>query len=96
MYLLWLDSFIGGSNATFDLDLTVEADILPVIPGRVFDRMSISYLERDHKERGRSIYHFYLTYLSRYGLTVLPKPIPLKILEWFSGKDPQTHSHPRG
>jgi hypothetical protein len=46
----------------FDLDLTVEADILPVIPGRVFDRMSISYLERDHKERGRAIYHFYLTY----------------------------------
>ena len=44
------------------MDFTVEADILPVIPGRLFDRLSISYLQRDHKERGKSIYHFYLTY----------------------------------
>jgi hypothetical protein len=46
----------------YDLDFTVEADILPVIPGRLFDRMSIGYLDRDHKERGKSIYHFYLAY----------------------------------
>ena len=46
----------------FDMDFTVEADILPVIPGRLFDRMSISYLQRDHKDRGKSIYHFYLAY----------------------------------
>jgi hypothetical protein len=46
----------------FDLDFIVEADILPVVPGRLFDRMSISYLQRDHKERGKSIYHFYLAY----------------------------------
>ena len=46
----------------FDLDFIVEADILPVVPGRLFDRMSIGYLQRDHKERGKSIYHFYLAY----------------------------------
>ncbi len=46
----------------FDMDFTVEADILPVVPGRLFDRMSISYLQRDHKERGKSVYHFYLAY----------------------------------
>lgn len=44
----------------FDLDFNVEADILPVVPGRIFDRMSISYLARDHIERGKSVYHFYL------------------------------------
>ena len=46
----------------FDMDFAVEADILPVIPGRLFDRMSISYLQRDHKDRGKHIYHFYLAY----------------------------------
>ena len=46
----------------FEMDFIVEADILPVVPGKLFDRMSISYLQRDHKERGKSIYHFYLTY----------------------------------
>lgn len=46
----------------FDMDFAVEADILPVIPGRLFDRMSISYLQRDHKDRGKHIYHFYFAY----------------------------------
>ena len=46
----------------FKIDFTVEADILPVIPGKIFDRMSVDYLARDHNERGKSIYHFYLTY----------------------------------
>ena len=54
-YHWWIKRF-------FDLDIAVEADILPVVPGRIFDRMSIGYLQRDHKERGRSIYHFYLAY----------------------------------
>ena len=46
----------------FDVRLPVEADILPVIPGRMFDRMSLGYLVRDHSERGSHIYHFYLAY----------------------------------
>lgn len=46
----------------FKEDLTVDADILPVIPGKLFDRMSVAYLLRDHRERGDSIFHFYLTY----------------------------------
>ena len=46
----------------FNIDFTVEADILPVIPGRLFDRMSVSYLARDHNERGKTVYHFYLAY----------------------------------
>ncbi|MGC2386670.1 MAG: hypothetical protein WA326_06450 [Nitrososphaeraceae archaeon] len=46
----------------FEMDFIVEADILPVVPGKLFDRMSIGYLQRDHKERGKSTYHFYLTY----------------------------------
>jgi hypothetical protein len=44
------------------MDFIVEADILPVVPGKLFDRMSIGYLQMDHKERGKSTYHFYLTY----------------------------------
>lgn len=47
---------------SFDIRLPVSADILPVIPGRIFDRMSVSYLSRDHSARGKSTYHFYLAY----------------------------------
>lgn len=46
----------------FHIDFAVDADILPVIPGKVFDRMSVNYLVRDHNQRGRTIYHFYLAY----------------------------------
>lgn len=46
----------------FDEDISVDADILPVITGKVFDRMSLAYLLRDHAERGDSIFHFYLSY----------------------------------
>lgn len=51
---------------SFNVRLPVSADILPVIPGRVFDRMSISYLARDHSERGKSVYHFYLAYFKPF------------------------------
>jgi hypothetical protein len=51
---------------TFNLKVTIHADILPVIPGRIFDRMSVSYLARDHSTRGKSIYHFYLAYFKPF------------------------------
>ena len=50
----------------FHIDFTVDADILPVIPGKVFDRMSVNYLVRDHNQRGKTIYHFYLAYFSPF------------------------------
>jgi hypothetical protein len=50
----------------FDIDLPVEADILPVIPGRLFDRMSLAYLIRDHEERGTGVLHFYLAYFKPF------------------------------
>jgi hypothetical protein len=46
----------------FHVDVAAECDILPVIPGRIFDRPSIAYLLKDHSERGRSVFHFYLPY----------------------------------
>jgi len=46
----------------FHMDFTVDADILPVIPGKLFDRMSVNYLVRDHNQRGKTIHHFYLAY----------------------------------
>lgn len=46
----------------FDENISVDADILPVITGKVFDRMSLAYLLRDHAERGESTFHFYLSY----------------------------------
>lgn len=46
----------------FHEDLSVEADILPVVPGKLFDRINTAYLLRDHRERGFSVFHFYLTY----------------------------------
>jgi hypothetical protein len=50
----------------FELDFSIEADILPVVPGKLFDRMSISYLSRDHLDRGKSVFHFYLTYFKPF------------------------------
>ena len=46
----------------FHMDFTVDADILPVVPGKLFDRMSVNYLVRDHNQRGKTIHHFYLAY----------------------------------
>jgi hypothetical protein len=46
----------------FNVNFTVDADILPVITGKLFDRMSLDYLVRDHNRRGKTIYHFYLAY----------------------------------
>lgn len=51
---------------SFNLKIPVYADILPVIPGKIFDRMSVSYLARDHSSRGKSIYHFYLAYIKPF------------------------------
>jgi hypothetical protein len=48
------------------MDFTVDADILPVISGKLFDRMSVSYLVRDHNQRGKTIYHFYLAYFKPF------------------------------
>ncbi|HEX2614516.1 MAG TPA: hypothetical protein VHL10_03420, partial [Nitrososphaera sp.] len=50
----------------FDISLPVEADILPVIPGLLFDRMSVAYLVRDHSERNKDVYHFYLSYFKPF------------------------------
>ena len=50
----------------FDADITIEADILPVIPGKIFDRPSLPYLLRDHSQRGDSIFHFYLPYFKPF------------------------------
>ena len=50
----------------FDVELRVEADILPVVTGNFFDRMSLAYLIRDHSERGNNIYHFYLAYFKPF------------------------------
>jgi hypothetical protein len=46
----------------FGISLPVEADILPIVPGKLFDRMSVAYLIRDHSERGQDTFHFYLAY----------------------------------
>lgn len=51
---------------SFNVNLKVKADILPVIPGKLFDRMSLSYLSRDHIDRDKTTYHFYLTYFKPF------------------------------
>ena len=50
----------------FYMDFRVDADILPVVTGKIFDRMSLHYLIRDHAQRGKGIYHFYLAYFSPF------------------------------
>ena len=54
--------FKWWSRRYFDISLPVQADILPVVPGKLFDRMSVAYLIRDHSERGQETFHFYLAY----------------------------------
>jgi hypothetical protein len=51
---------------SFNVNMSVVADILPVIPGKIFDRMSVSYLARDHLSRGKTVYHFYLAYFKPF------------------------------
>jgi hypothetical protein len=51
---------------SFNVNLKVKANILPVIPGKLFDRMSLSYLSRDHIDRDKTTYHFYLTYFKPF------------------------------
>ena len=51
---------------SFNVNISVVADILPVIPGKLFDRMSVSYLARDHISRGKTVYHFYLAYFKPF------------------------------
>lgn len=50
----------------FGIDMPVEADILPIVPGKLFDRMSLAYLLRDHEDRGKDTYHFYLAYFKPF------------------------------
>ncbi|MFB5599398.1 MAG: hypothetical protein ACE5SW_04130 [Nitrososphaeraceae archaeon] len=50
----------------FHIKFDIDADILPVITGKLFDRMSLGYLLRDHQDRGKSIYHFYLSYFKPF------------------------------
>ena len=54
--------FKWWSRRYFDISMPVQADILPIVPGRLFDRMSVAYLIRDHSERGQETLHFYLAY----------------------------------
>jgi hypothetical protein len=51
---------------SFNVNIGVVADILPVIPGKLFDRMSVSYLARDHISRGKTVYHFYLAFFKPF------------------------------
>ena len=53
--------FHWWTKRNFALNFSIDADILPVITGRLFDRMSLAYLLRDHQGRGKSVYHFYHT-----------------------------------
>ena len=46
----------------FDISLSLHADILPIVPGKLFDRASVAYLIKDHSERGQDTFHFYLAY----------------------------------
>lgn len=50
----------------FGLNFSVDVDILPVITGKIFDRMSLAYLLRDHDERGKLVFHFYLSYFKPF------------------------------
>ena len=58
--------FHWWTKRNFALNFSIDADILPVIEGRLFDRMSLGYLLRDHQGRGKSVYHFYLSFFKPF------------------------------
>ena len=67
----------------FNVDVTIESDILPIIPGRIFDRPSIAYLLKDHSEGGNLFFIFISHILNLYGqIVVLWMDITQKILGW--------------
>lgn len=46
----------------FGIECDVRCDELVTKPRSVFQRIDVHTLVRDHEQRGRDIYHFYLTY----------------------------------
>ena len=78
----------------FDIDITLEADILPVIPGKIFDRPSLAYLLKDHSDRGNSVFHFYLPYFKPLWTDCRPlNAITQIILVWSHGIDLNLYLH---
>jgi len=85
--------FHNWIKRSFDTSVKIKADILPVIPGRLFDRMSISYLSRDHSQRDKMTYHFYLTYFKPFWTDCRTEGYSSEnfgIAYWERSKDPQT------
>ena len=85
--------FHSWIKRSFDISLKIKADILPVIPGRLFDRMSISYLSRDHHSRDKTTYHFYLTYFKPFWTDCRTEGYSSEnfgIAYWERSKEPQT------
>ena len=73
----------------FDISLPVQADVLPIVPGKLFDRMTVAYLIRDHSERGQDTFHFTLHILSLYLLTATPKVTQHRVLGSRGGRGRQ-------
>ncbi len=46
----------------FDISYDIKCDELVTKPRNIFDRIDTHTLVKDHIQRGRHIYHFYLTY----------------------------------
>lgn len=56
------DFFGTWIRQKFGVSYEVQCDELVVEPRRIFQRLDTHTLVRDHEQRGRHIYHFYLTY----------------------------------
>ncbi|RNJ80678.1 MAG: hypothetical protein D9C04_00455 [Nitrosopumilus sp. B06] len=46
----------------FDIHYTIQCDQLATKPRSILDRLDTSTMIRDHEQRGKDIYHFYLTH----------------------------------
>ncbi|RNJ80309.1 MAG: hypothetical protein EB829_00470 [Nitrosopumilus sp. H8] len=56
------DFFQHWIKEKFDINYTIQCDLLITKPRGILDRLDTSTMIRDHEKRGKDIYHFYLTY----------------------------------
>lgn len=63
IYVQKMAKFFGSWICdTFGISYDVKCDELVTKPRNIFDRIDTHTLVRDHTQRGKEIYHFYLTY----------------------------------
>ena len=58
----WVNSSKFGSKKSLAKTMMIQCDEMITKPTSIFQRLDTHTLLRDHEQRGKDIYHFYLTH----------------------------------